>query len=160
MNVSLRAVTSEDEPFEIELFAATHLFLFDMMGLAEADKRQLSTLEIRAQRASYWALFPSAFYLLLLVDGEPVGRYIYSEEEDAIFFIDIMILPEYQNRGIGSSVITPQMNSAKKLGKTIYLHVEKQNVRARALYERLGFALSDGEMPTHYRMKLLPNVIT
>jgi GNAT superfamily N-acetyltransferase len=156
VKIGLRAVISEDEPFEVTLFHATHPLLFGNTGFAGGAADSLAVIQIRAQRLMYYAMFPDALWLLILADDVPVGRYIYSEEEATIFFIDIMILPEYQNRGIGSSVIEPQMNSAKTLGKTIYLHVEKQNVRAHTLYERLGFALCDGESETHYRMKWLP----
>jgi ribosomal protein S18 acetylase RimI-like enzyme len=156
VKIRLCAVTSEDEPFEVALWCATHQLLCGNTGLAEGEAKSLALMQIRAQRLTYHAMFPRALWLMILADDVPVGRYIYSEEESAIFFIDIMILPEYQNRGIGSSVIEPQMNSAKTFGKTIFLHVEKQNVRARALYERLGFALCDGEDETHYRMKWMP----
>jgi ribosomal protein S18 acetylase RimI-like enzyme len=44
-----------------------------------------------------------------------------------------------QNQGIGSSVLTDLLASTKP----VRLHVFALNVRARALYERLGFVITE-----------------
>jgi ribosomal protein S18 acetylase RimI-like enzyme len=156
VKITLRAVTPDDQPFEVTLFKATHRELFgSMVGLSEAAIHQLAAMQVRAQQLSFNGI-PNAHFLLILVDEAPAGRYIYSEDDQIIFIIDIMVLPEYQNQGIGAHVIEPQIASAQKFGKTIVLDVEKQNIRARVFYERLGFELSDGETESRYRMKWSP----
>jgi ribosomal protein S18 acetylase RimI-like enzyme len=157
VNIHLRPVTIADEPFEVTLFEATHRELFSgMAGLHEEAIHQLANMQVRAQRMSYSAI-PNALFFLILLEGVPIGRYIYSEDEEAIHIVDIRLLPEYQSKGIGACMIEPQIISAKQFGKTIYLHVEKENVRARAFYERLGFRLCDGETESRYRMEWKPN---
>lgn len=61
---------------------------------------------------------------------------------------NICILPEYQNRGIGTSILKNTINKYKN--KNIVLRVFKQN-RAQELYKRLGFEIFD-ETKSHYKM--------
>ncbi|MGZ4741360.1 MAG: GNAT family N-acetyltransferase, partial [Ilumatobacteraceae bacterium] len=55
--------------------------------------------------------------------------------------IDIALLPDYRNQGIGSSVLRGVLAQADRIGRVVRLHVEKQS-RAVRLYERLGFAIT------------------
>ena len=63
------------------------------------------------------------------------------------------ILPEYQNRGVGSAVIRDVLAQAQAEGLSVGLQVLKVNP-ARRLYERLGFSLV-GETATHYLMRAM-----
>ena len=49
---------------------------------------------------------------------------------------DLYVLPEFQNHGIGSAILT---ECVEKSNKTIYLYVFSRNIRAIRLYERFGF---------------------
>ena len=49
----------------------------------------------------------------------------------------IEILPEAQGRGIGTAVIRDLLGR----GRVVRLHVFTNNVRARRLYEKLGFSV-------------------
>ena len=52
---------------------------------------------------------------------------------------EIELLPAWQGRGIGSSIVRWLMKEAATAGKPLTLRVLHVNERARALYERLGF---------------------
>ena len=65
----------------------------------------------------------------------------------------IEILPEYQNRGVGSAVIRDVLAQAQAEGLPVGLQVLKVNP-ARRLYERLGFNVV-GETATHYLMRAM-----
>jgi ribosomal protein S18 acetylase RimI-like enzyme len=83
--------------------------------------------------------------------GTDVG-YISIEEQKTHFFLNsIAILPAYQGRGIGTTLIRRLQQRARKEGVPVTLQVFKVNP-ARALYERLGFKVT-GETDTHCRMK-------
>jgi len=64
----------------------------------------------------------------------------------------ICVLPEYQRKGIGSSLLESfiQDSSAKQQEAT--LGVFRINIDARRLYERADFEVY-GETATHYEMK-------
>ncbi len=63
----------------------------------------------------------------------------------------ICIVPEHQNRGIGTEVIRSVIAEAQTRKMPLYLSVLKVNP-ARRLYERLGFVVIE-ETKHHFRMK-------
>ncbi len=67
----------------------------------------------------------------------------------------IYLLPEHQNRGVGTAVIKDVLGEAVKRRLPVTLQVLKVNHRAKALYERLGFIV-EGETATHRLMRRLP----
>jgi len=72
-------------------------------------------------------------------------------KEDQIFLSLIEILPEYQNKGIGSKLIRDLIKRGSQENKTIELQVFKVNQRAFKLYRTLGFQLVN-ETENHYQM--------
>jgi len=63
----------------------------------------------------------------------------------------ILLLPEFQNRGIGTRLVRELLSEALATGKRVSLRVFRVNP-ARRLYERLGFRVI-GESRTHYSMQ-------
>ena len=126
---------------------------FELMPITPEQRASLIKGQVELQREDYARNFPDAQVVLVERDGNPIGRYIYASRPDEMLFIDIAILPAHQSQGIGMKVIAPQLEEVRTTGKVAYLHVEKGNARAQALYDRLGFRLC-GEILTHFKMKL------
>jgi len=61
-------------------------------------------------------------------------------------------MSEQRGLGIGRALIEASQREAATLERGMYLHVIKHNVRARSLYEKLGFRLEDGGSNMHHRM--------
>ena len=61
-----------------------------------------------------------------------------SPAEDEIRIVDIALLPEFCNRGIGTTLLRGLQSEAAAAGKPLRIHVERFNPAMR-LYERLGF---------------------
>lgn len=83
--------------------------------------------------------------------GSPVGTISVVEEEDHVFLRLIELLPEYQSRGIGTSLILEVIEKAREKNQAVRLQVLKVNP-ARHLYERCGFMVT-GETETHFLME-------
>ena len=81
-----------------------------------------------------------------------IGILIVEEELDTFQVDNIQILPEYQNRGIGSFLLIQIIKKARKIGKSVTLQVLKTNPDAKKLYERLGFE-EVGGTEFHFQMK-------
>ena len=64
----------------------------------------------------------------------------------------ISVLPEYQSLGIGSRITNEVVQSAAESGRGVVLSVLKENKRACALYERLGFVVT-GASKHHHHMR-------
>ena len=60
--------------------------------------------------------------------------------EVEIRLVDIALLSQHRNVGIGSALLKDLLSEAQSTGKPVRLHVETSN-RAMRLYERLGFTV-------------------
>lgn len=87
---------------------------------------------------------------IIRFEGVDVGLLSVEERDDALFLGSIEILPRYQGRGIGTTLIRQLQRRAEESGLPLRLQVLKTN-RARELYERLGFIVT-GETETHHHM--------
>lgn len=77
---------------------------------------------------------------------------IQDETDPSEFYIDTLaVLPEYRRQGIASALLKASIEKAREAGKPAGLLVEKENYRARCLYESLGFK-QVGERPFAYVM--------
>jgi len=62
---------------------------------------------------------------------------------DEIFLANIYVLPEYQRRGIGSSIIRNLLQIGVETGLPVRLNVLTSNDDAYRLYVRLGFHVAE-----------------
>jgi ribosomal protein S18 acetylase RimI-like enzyme len=91
---------------------------------------------------------------IIMCNGKPCG-YTSSEEIDGVInFHELVILPEFQRRGIGTKILDEKIKMAKKKRITLKFQVLKAN-KAISLYKRLG-AEKVGETKTHLIMEFKP----
>lgn len=153
-DVTLRPARPEDEPFLFSLYAGTRDDGLDSFDWDEADKAALLRLQFKAHQHHYATISPEAEQMIILLDGRPVGSLIVIRARKEIRLAEIVLIPEYQNRGIGGSVIRSLAKEAEGSGLPLRLHVAKFN-RAIRLYRRLGFVLI-GDTGTHFFMERGP----
>jgi len=135
--VTLREVTPDDNAFLFEVFASTRMDEFRF--LEEQQKHALIRMQYDAQRFQYEEGYPQAESEIILLGGRPVGRMLVDESEREITLIDIALLPEHRNSGIGTHLLKELLSRAVLARKPVSLHVIKSNPALR-LYERLGFS--------------------
>jgi SAM-dependent methyltransferase len=88
---------------------------------------------------------------ILLVEGEPVGWLHVRRKPEEIVLLSVAVLPAWQSHGIGSAILEELQREAAVGGLPIRLHVLRVNERARALYERRGFRVTE-TTDTHHEM--------
>ena len=88
---------------------------------------------------------------IVVVNGKDAGFLSISEKEFEIVLISIRLLPEFQNRGVGTKLIKDVLDAARVKNKPVRLQVLKANP-ARNLYEKLGFKIF-AETGTHFQMR-------
>lgn len=93
--------------------------------------------------------------LVIELEDEGVGVLGLEDRGDEVYVTRIEVLPEWQNRGIGTAVIQSVLEKARKEAKSVSLHVFEINP-ARELYLRLGFVISD-QHEDRILMKAMPN---
>ncbi|BCU82708.1 hypothetical protein JIR001_24910 [Polycladomyces abyssicola] len=104
-----------------------------------------------AERADMKRKFQPGVDQIIEVDGHPAGVFAVDRREDEWDLRHIELLPIFQNRGIGTTLIRQLLEEAYQQGAAVTLQVLKMNP-ARRLYERLGFYIV-GETEIKYRMK-------
>lgn len=99
-------------------------------------------MQFDAQHQHYQTHFPEAEFCIIMVDGRAVGRLYLLRAADEFRIIDITLLPEHRNKGIGSKLLKSILTESVAASKPVRLHVERFN-RALQLYRRLGFSVVD-----------------
>lgn len=88
---------------------------------------------------------------IVSVDGEPVGVLQLFDSKDVVEIRELQVLPQRQNRGIGTHILSDVIERATKEEKPASLHLGLKNQGALRLYERLGFE-ETGRSDTHIYM--------
>lgn len=78
----------------------------------------------------------------ILFEGKSVGLVSVGPKDDYRFINEIMVVPEYQGRGIGSFVLRDQIAEAERQSQPLKLKVLRMN-KAQELYTRMGFVPYD-----------------
>lgn len=81
--------------------------------------------------------------------GNDIGYLILHENPDSLYVVELLILPQFQSRGLGTQILIDLRQKAKSLGIVMKMGVFKVNTRAKDLYLALGFKVC-GETETHF----------
>jgi ribosomal protein S18 acetylase RimI-like enzyme len=150
--VTLRQPLAEDEAFLYKLYATLRAEDLAPTGWNETQMELFLKMQLAARDQSYRMHYPQLDDRIIVCQDQKIGRLIVSRAAEEIRLVDIALLPEYRNAGIGTSLIKNLFREAEATDKTIRLQVEKTNPQARHLYERLGFVVSS-ENQTHFQME-------
>jgi GNAT superfamily N-acetyltransferase len=137
-SVTLRPATSDDDPFLALVYAGTRAAELAAVPWTDEEKAAFVQMQFAAQAQYYREHYPNTSFDVIVLDDEPVGRLYVARWSDEIRIVDIALLPEYCNRGIGSTLLRQLRSEAVAARKPLRIHVERFNP-ARRLYERLGF---------------------
>jgi ribosomal protein S18 acetylase RimI-like enzyme len=138
--VTLRRITDEDEPFLRTVYASTRVDVLTLTDWTDEQKAAFIDMQFNAQHFHYQKYYPEGSFLIIEVDAAPAGRLYVSRWEQEIRIIDIVLLPEFRGRGIGTSLLRDLLDEGQRTGKAVSIHVERINPALR-LYERLGFKM-------------------
>jgi ribosomal protein S18 acetylase RimI-like enzyme len=152
--ITLRPAGAEDESFLYCVYACTREAELRLFDWDLAQKTAFLKMQFTAQFHDYRKRFQGSGYEVIAVDGERAGRLFIHRGTDEIRLVDIGLLLEYCNRGIGSLLVKAVLDEAANAGKPVRLHVESSN-RAVRFYQRLGFA-PIGTQGVHIGMEWSP----
>jgi len=91
---------------------------------------------------------------IIIYDCTPIGTIIIVKNEDNLEIRQFIILPEYQNKGIGSYLLQCVLDEADRVGQVTTLRFLKNNP-VKSLYVRCGFKII-GFDGTFYSMERKP----
>jgi GNAT superfamily N-acetyltransferase len=137
-SVTLRRATSDDEPFLSRVYAGTRAAELAAVSWTEEEKAAFVEMQFRAQAQYYCEHYPNTSFDVIVLDDQPAGRLYVARWTDEIRIVDIALLPEFCNGGIGTRLIQGLQAEARDADKPLRIHVERFNPALR-LYQRLGF---------------------
>jgi len=86
---------------------------------------------------------------IITYDGKPIGTIATIENEDRVEIGQFFILPDYQNKGIGTHLLKSILDKADQLGKNVTLRFLK-NSPVKSLYVRNGFQIVHADERLYY----------
>lgn len=88
---------------------------------------------------------------LICVQDRIAGCAVVSQVIDETELLEIAVHPDFQGRGLGKALLAHVLAQARaNAARCMHLEVRIGNTRARALYEKMGFAVV-GQRKAYYR---------
>jgi GNAT superfamily N-acetyltransferase len=138
--ITIRPATPADARVLFALFAEEKAAELAPLGLSADQLQPLLEMQYRGREFSYsQAAANLADEILCLSDGTRVGRILVDRRLDCIRVMDVAVLANYRNRGIGTQALERVQLAAQKASLPVRLRVMKESGAGR-LYQRLGFA--------------------
>jgi ribosomal protein S18 acetylase RimI-like enzyme len=136
--ITLRPAQDADRDFLLAVYASTRAEEMARVPWSAEQKAGFISMQFTAQSNHYKAEYPAAEHEIISVNGAPAGRLYLNRGEKAIHVLDMTVLPEFRNRGIGEFLLRRIMEEGAKSGKPVTIYVESFNP-AQRLFGRLGF---------------------
>ena len=152
--IHLRPIQNVDEAFLRLVYASVREQELDQVAWPPGVREEFLRTQFDAQHTHYTSNYPGAELSVIEMDGKPAGRFYTQRSESEIRIIEIALLPEYRNQGIGSGLVKRILNDGDLLHLPVAIHVEKFNP-AFKLYERLGFRVEE-DLGVYLFMKRMP----
>lgn len=151
MTITFIPVSNDNIDIAVACYGSTRELELAVVPWTVEQKLAFIRMQFNAQQADYQSRYPAAEHLIIEVDHQPVGRLYLARLEDSIRILDLTILPEQRNRGIGTRIIKDLIAEAQAADQAVRIYVESFNPSLR-LFERLGFAPVE-ERGVHHLME-------
>ena len=138
LSVTFRPIAAADQPFLQQLYASTREEEMALVDWSDRQKEAFLQMQFNAQHQYYQANYTQTAFQIILLHGEPIGRLYVARWEQEIRIVDLALLPEHRNRGIGSQILKDLLAEGKQQKLPVRIHVEQYNPALR-LYDRMGF---------------------
>ena len=149
--IKLRTAGPGDDNFILSVYASTREDELQRVPWTSEQKEVFVRMQYAAQKQHYAASYPQASHDVICVEETAIGRIYLDRSADGLHILDITVLPQYRNEGIGSELLRRLLREAGQSGKAVTIYVETFNPSVR-LFERLGFQ-KDAEKDFQFLMK-------
>lgn len=126
----------------------------DIALLMEAYRHPAVARYISLDEAHYWHYVTTNENVLFekVYDGDCLVAAVHGELSGQTLYMDIMVLPQFQNRGIGTAILQDVLNGYVIHGfERIEVAIDVSNIASLRLFEKSGFQfVSQKEELRHY----------
>jgi len=154
----LRPVSDDDDAFLAELIRDLKAVELESSGMSGPELDELVDLQRQDEDRKHDDAHPKLERLVVVVEGESVGRLVLAETPTALHVVDIAILEAHRGRGIGTRLMLDVQACAAEVRLPVTLEVVKSNPALR-LFERLGFTIV-GDGLLHQTLSWTPVPVT
>ena len=130
--MQVRVATEDDGPFLVHLACGAY---------RDVVTRQFGGWNEREQAARFAAKVARLPFEVGELAGRPVAAVSSSVRADHVFLNELLVLPEFQDRGLGGELLEREMERAARLGLPLRLHTLRRN-RALRFFERHGLSVT------------------
>jgi len=155
LKVNLRPITDSDLDFLHKVYASTRAEEMAAQDWSQEKKDQFIQQQFNAQHKYYQENYLGSSFDIIQMNGIDVGRLYVGRWAQEIRVIDITVLPEFKNRGIGGSLMRALLEEAKAKKIPVRLHVEHYNPML-PWYQKLGFRVI-GDTGVYFFLERPPN---
>jgi len=152
--ISLRPVGPGDEEFLFAVYASSRGDDLESLGWNSAQIREFLESQYEAHRRVLQSEYRRAEDQVILVNGAAAGRLLVERRDHEIRGVDVALLPEFRNQGIGTLLFVQLQTEATRAQKPLRIQVIRFSP-AIGLLEKLGFVRTS-ETGTHYQMEWRP----
>jgi len=138
-------ITESTDPFFFTVYANSREAEISAWGWTPEEQGEFLRMQYQCQQRSYQMQYPDLESRIIYVENTPAGRILLAQTETGRVLVDISLLTEFQNRGIGHALLR-ELQEEMRPGESLRLAVLKSNP-ARRFYERLGFQLLQAGEP-------------
>ncbi|WP_127019548.1 GNAT family N-acetyltransferase [Rheinheimera mangrovi] len=156
IDIQLHPYTSEDLPFLYRLYASTRQQEMQFFPFDEAQKQAFLHQQFQAQLQHYTQHYNKAKFFIVRRNNIAVGRLFLDQWQHEIRIVDISLLPEFQQQGIGSWLFQFVFERAAAAQLSVSIHVEQHNP-VRSWYEKLGFKYKSQTNEVYLLMEWIPD---
>lgn len=156
----LRPEQPKDERLLFDLFVHNNLGTLQAGGFPKELIDQLINFQFRSQTQTYRTMFPDAIYSIVSVDGRDIGRFIEQDQIDVVYFVDFVLFPESQSKGLGAALTFALMQEWATRGRGTRVKVMVNNEPCLKMCRRLGFTPSATDDMAYVDLRWYPPHLT
>lgn len=139
-SIEMRPAEAGDLAFMQQLYASTRSADVRMGGCDLATESLLQGVQFKAQQSWFESQYPNADLAVIMDRERPVGRLFVDYGPGELRILDICLLPEYRNRGIGLGLLRSLQAQGERLRLPVRMNVALGSPALRLL-QRCGFEI-------------------
>ena len=155
MNIQFESKSEMHLPFIRQLFYELKDEELNLLNLKSHLKAQLLECQFLAHESNYQHNAKEIEDQVILLNRKPTGRLILLTNSKNIHCAELVILRQFQHKGIGKEVFKQIISKAKAETKSVTLNVSKHNM-AINFYKGLGFVITNQD-DLNYNMRWIPS---
>ena len=122
--------------------------LEDLFEIAQLDSKCFAPLWQLSEEPMQKAYYQSGYVTLAEYQGKIIGYQITTETFSNAHLARLAVDPDYQGKNVGKVILSDLFNHYQKLGiQRITVNTQDDNVRSKALYEKMGFIKTQDGYP-------------